>query len=126
MVTEREKERIGRLMEELRAFMEDEGEAGSSPRIERQVTDLVQALYFRLDQLRSATGARAKGPARPRERLADALRRALAGLAAVPEDEDVVTEEIAKDFETVLDLFDLSRIARIRGETEAIKFKRGK
>lgn len=123
-MTKRLKERIAHLQDELRAFMDEAGDPKESCRLAGQVADLIGALYFRLEQLKSLTGRGKKSAYGPRERLADALRRALAGLAAAPEGADIVTEEIASDFETVLDLFDLSSMARIRGETEAIKLKR--
>ena len=118
------KERIARLQDELRAFMDHAGGEKESSRLAGQVEDLVGALYFRLEQLKSVTGRPRKRDFGPRERLADALRKALAGLAAAPEGAEIVTDEIASDFEAVLDLFDLSSMARIRGETEAIKLKR--
>ena len=118
--------RIEDLQAALRGYLDTNGRHyGDMSRLEQQVEDLIQALYFRLDQLRlQPDGREMAAEQSPKERLADALRQALAGLAAAPESINLVDDEIADDFESVLDLFDLSKIARLRGETAAIRHKR--
>ena len=121
-----ESERIEELQAALMGYLDTNGRHyGDKTRLEQQVEDLIQALYFRLDQLKSRSDGTERGETTsPKERLADALRQALAGLAAAPESINLVDDEIADDFESVLDLFDLSKIARLRGETAAIRHKR--
>jgi len=105
---------------------------GDLNRLEQSVEDLAQALNTRLDQLIMALERSCGEPIReetPREKLASRLLETAAKLQRTGN----VDKEMADQFDQALDSFDLaadlkrqSETMRDRGETAAIRRKRGR
>jgi len=118
-----DKERIRKMKEALLHFTEANGRPYvEKSKLENEVDDLIAILFMKLERMERGEEkdvVTKTAQQRIRERLSS-----LAGAMAKGEEFPLLTAEVADEFEKILDLLDAAKIAKIKAESQAIKYKR--